>query len=264
MIDVADENDAVQIDESRTNNGRRSNRQHRAQESVVRQRTLIIGDSILKGIDKRGLNRVVDVKCLRGGTVNDVAKTIRELNMDVYRQVVLYVGGNDVADGEDVLTIYRKMKSLIRNMPRDCEIYICSLCPRADVDVTAVNDTLHQLSEDMNIKVIEVYSAFTFGNGQTVYNYYLRDNTHLSQRGTSSLLRTINHVVMIMTNMRGNSGESRGPRRSVDHSGYKQSYGNRNRYHGNINRNNNRRFTGHSDRFDNEHNYNRRQNCDSY
>lgn len=132
---------------------------------------------------------------------------------------MLYVGGNDVANGKDVMTVYSEMKSLVKIVQKECQVQICSLCPRADVDVTAVSDALLQLCEDMNINLIRVHSACTFGNGETVRNYFLQDNIHLSHLDTNNFLKTINHQVTIITNRRVNNNENLGLRRSYGYRG---------------------------------------------
>lgn len=223
VIHVESESDSesdredVQIDDRREKVSTRTNG---PRAPVTMRKVLIIGDSILKGIDVKGLNKDVDVTCLRGGKVADVLRTIKEVDMRCYAKVVVYVGGNDVANGEDVFSIYGEMKSLLKTINKDkCEVKLCSLAPRVDVDVTAINDTILQLCGDMKVGHICVYPAFTYGNGLTVKNYFQRDNIHLSRSGTSNLLRVINEEVTIMTNMRGRYTDQ-GPRVSYNNRRY--------------------------------------------
>lgn len=84
VIDVewGDDSYVSQTSESSTANEWIVSRQSRTREERISQRALI--DSILKGIDKRGINRNVDVRCLRGGAIKDVLKTICQTDMSVY------------------------------------------------------------------------------------------------------------------------------------------------------------------------------------
>ena len=62
-------------------------------------KTVILGNSILKGVQKSGLNPNVDVYTLPGARVRDVFLKVKSNDMSNWeRCFFLYVGGNDAAD----------------------------------------------------------------------------------------------------------------------------------------------------------------------
>lgn len=166
----------------------------------VSKRSLIIGDSILKGVSKRGLNPNVDVLSHSGADIDTISKRCKELDLVQYDHVILYIGGNNVARGQSVTSLYKELKSLVSLLKNSgCCVSICTVVPRYDTDITAYNDVISQLCDELNISIIQVYSTFIFGDGSTVNQYFLRDLIHLSPQGTRTLLHTINKSVTIMT-----------------------------------------------------------------
>lgn len=115
-----------------------------------------------------------------------------------------------------------------------------------------------------NIDLIQVHSALTFYNGQTARSYFLWDNIYLSRLGTSSLPRTINQRVTIMTSRRGNMVDNEWPRRSYGYQSYRPSYGGDSSYKRFNGSNNTRRRTKHSDTLGDRHAYGRQQTRNFY
>lgn len=167
---------------------------------IERSRTLIVGDSILKAISKRGLNRDIDIRSLSGGDINTVSKHCKEIDLQQYTKVVLYIGGNNTARGQTMTVLYKELKSLVLQIKNaGCQVYISTVCPRADTDVMPYNDVINQICDELNVSKINSYSTFIYGDGSTVRQYYYRDGIHLSRSGTSILLQTLNKAVTIMS-----------------------------------------------------------------
>ncbi|KAH3713616.1 hypothetical protein DPMN_073409 [Dreissena polymorpha] len=157
------------------------NKDHRSSQTVTRQ-TLIIGDSILKGINKSGLKTDVDVLTCPGKKLNEIQSNLSREIATKYNNIVVYAGGNAAARS----TLYNDVKSLILDIRRkseSCAVYLCTACPRIDTDVLPLNELLKRTGEDMNARIIDCHQAFVFGNGNTARRYYHRDGIHLNAKG---------------------------------------------------------------------------------
>ncbi|KAH3840345.1 hypothetical protein DPMN_113792 [Dreissena polymorpha] len=117
------------------------NKDQRSSQTVTRQ-TLIIGDSILKGINKSGLKTDVDVLTCPGKKLNEIQSNLSREIATKYNNIVVYAGGNDAASGSARSTLYNDVKSLILDIRRkseSCAVYLCTACPRIDTDVLPLN-----------------------------------------------------------------------------------------------------------------------------
>ncbi|WAR01776.1 LOW QUALITY PROTEIN: hypothetical protein MAR_008334, partial [Mya arenaria] len=167
---------------------------------LLPETTLLIGDSILKNVNSRGLGNV-EIRMIRGGKVNHVGLRLEKWEVDDLKNVILYIGGNDVSDGQDLREMYKQMKNGIESVQRRnpyCEMYVCTICPRADCDVSQANKMLAALCEETGAKLINTFNKFVFGDGSSIPEYYNHDGIHLNKKGTSALVRTINTSVKII------------------------------------------------------------------
>lgn len=166
-------------------------------------RTLLIGDSILKGVQKRGLHDMVEICRSGGARIQDVMDKVRELDMTQYKNVVVYVGGNDASSGQPIPTIRTSLQRLVHILQQhQCHIYLCTACPRRDVDVTAYNSMVHQIQEETGVYCIDCYTPFVYGDGRPAGHYYVRDGIHLSVSGSKTLVYTINKTLGIIKQRR--------------------------------------------------------------
>jgi len=102
----------------------------------------IIGDSILKGIQTRGLHNDVDVNTLPGKKTIDMCYRLMHSEMSTCDTVIVYVGGNDLASGKTVIQLEKELDMLKTNDNSKRKFYFCTLCPRIDVDVRPLNSML--------------------------------------------------------------------------------------------------------------------------
>ena len=106
------------------------------------RKTLVIGDSLLKGIRRRGLGQNVEVCTIPGANTRTIASRLRNwtMPMDEYQKVIIYVGGND--NGPTIESQNDELKNCILSLKRKygdtLSVYL-KVCPRKDVDVTYVN-----------------------------------------------------------------------------------------------------------------------------
>ncbi|KAH3871117.1 hypothetical protein DPMN_034311 [Dreissena polymorpha] len=175
------------------------NKDQRSSQTVTRQ-TLIIGDSILKGVNKSGLKTDVDVLTCPGKKLHEIQSNMSREIATKYNNIVVYAGGNDAASGSARSMLYNDVKSLILDIRRkseSCAVYLCTVCPRIDTDVLPLSEILKRTGEDMNARIIDCHQAFVFGNGNTARHYYHRDGIHLNAKGTSALVTAINQQLPI-------------------------------------------------------------------
>ena len=74
-----------------------------------KKKTSIIGDSILKGIQLRGLQKNVSVMPFPGKKANDIRTKLQRFNLTLYENVIIDIGGNDAADGS-LQAVYNTLK----------------------------------------------------------------------------------------------------------------------------------------------------------
>ena len=171
----------------------------------TRKKTLIIGDSILRGINQNGLRDDTEVTCIPGGRmvgrngIQSIGLTTRDLE-DV-SDIVVHISGNDVANHTNLTSIrdelVRSVTYLKKKYPL-CKFHICSVCPRKDVSVEAVNQSLLEICADHDLNYINCYNALVYGDGSRVRQFYHMDGIHLNSKGTSTLLKTIDKSIPVI------------------------------------------------------------------
>lgn len=135
------------------------------------KRTLLIGNSILRDLQSRGLKKKVDIHSVSGVRVNHVRD--RFLNMDLtdVSDVIMYTGDNDVGDGRFIQAIKEHLErtvNLVKSKNAQCNIYLYTVCPRRDVHVNSLNHLLITMATELHCTIIDCYKTFTFGNGSSV------------------------------------------------------------------------------------------------
>lgn len=154
-------------------------------------KTLIIGDSIIKGINERGLKQHVHCHGISGATVETVLDQLSLFDLKNLTSIVISVGGNDLSKGSNVEYIEEKFDQLllyIKKISPDCKVAICTVCPRQDCDVTELNGILRSLSEEYCLQVVDMEKHFCDSDGIPVLRYYSKDKIHLSKSGIRRLL----------------------------------------------------------------------------
>lgn len=168
-------------------------------------RTLLIGSSLFKGIRVKGLSHDVDVDTMRGASISDINHKLQTNNITMYKNIVVYGGGNDIAKGRPISDILQDYDRIIELA--DChniDLTISGLCPRIDADVTELNFYLSQICNRFKLCFVDNYQSFIVHNIYPVPGAYLRDLIHLTLRGTSKLLHNIDSKVQILK-QRGNN-----------------------------------------------------------
>ncbi|CAC5420036.1 unnamed protein product [Mytilus coruscus] len=174
-----------------------------------KDKTLIIGSSIIKGINARKIGKDVDIRTYRGATVPILTEKIIKSNLQHYTNIVLVVGGNDASSRiqpEAFRENYDFMIKTVRSINPSIDIAVSEICPRRNVNTDVYNTILQRISTEHNFKFIKQTDAFVSRGGDLVSTYYHCDGIHLTNQGTLQLFRNINRVVNIF--IRTNSSQS--------------------------------------------------------
>ena len=168
-------------------------------------RTLIIGDSILKGINIRGLKNGIKICTRSGAKISDIWEEISVYDLKSFSNIIICVGGNDCSSKVSIKTFeesYDQLIGFIKSANKNCTIYLSKIVPRGDTDVAEFNNSIQRLSDHWTVhqvKCIDGTSDLFFGqNGLPSPRYYTQDGIHLSNSGTKRLLDAFNrHVDMV-------------------------------------------------------------------
>ena len=97
----------IRNNNNNSNSGRRSlsSDENRGPSTEKGSNTLLIGDSVMRGIKKRGLNHNVDIITLPGRTSEDIFGKLRSMDISPYSKIVVYAGGNDISNGRHISEI---------------------------------------------------------------------------------------------------------------------------------------------------------------
>ena len=157
-------------------------------------KTLLIGDSIINGINKNGLMDNVYKHGISGATIQTILNEVKMYDLTQFSHIVIYVGGNNASNKTDTKQfeeLYKQVLAHIRQKS-DCKIILVNSCPRNDADTTAVNSVIRRLSQEYGTELVDAYKAFHDKNYKLINKYMSKDYIHLSNSGIRRLLGMIN------------------------------------------------------------------------
>ena len=162
-------------------------------------KTLLIGDSIIRDINVRGLIDTVDVKCIRGARTSVINDELKDMDIAVYETVIVHSGTNDCTSDHKLREGTNAYKDLINDMKErapDTTLILSTVCPRTDSKqankrVTTFNKEIRKYAAKDNIKLIDNEQL------SDVKDTLDSRGLHLSTVGTKHLLRNINKVCAI-------------------------------------------------------------------
>ena len=165
---------------------------------------LIIGDSILSGVNRKGLSRNVECQPYSGANIDTILEKVQMFDLTKSSDIVIYVGGNDSSNSSDNEYFEEKYEQLlqhIKSITPSCKIHLCTSCPRGDTDVEETNDVIKRLCEEHEVKCIDTNSGFYDKHSQLRTHFYKpRDNIHLSRSGIKQVLGLINETLCVVEN----------------------------------------------------------------
>ena len=202
----SDHNDQSKQKNVVTSNSTETNRtNHTTQTNQTANKMLLIGDSLLSGVNRKGLKNNVHCAPFPGATIDTIYRNISMYDLTQFKSIIIYCGGNDSTKPDKMKSFkdgYDTLLKFIRNKNPECMVYLCSSCPRGDTDTTHVNTVIKSLAGTHSATYIDTYSAFYYNNELRTKFYKPRDWIHLSNSGTKRLLGTINLVISIVDNFK--------------------------------------------------------------
>ena len=195
---VPHQNEVPRTEPTRNVNPRNPNR-------PTHKRTLLVGDSLFKEINPRGIQNGVRINSRNGGMIKHVWDEIDFYDLQSFANIVLCIGGNDASSRTNTETFEQKYDEIIGNIKAansECVIYLCNVVPRGNVDVTAINSSIERIAglwRLHQVKSIKSTDKFFFdSNGLPKGRYFSNDGIHLSSSGTKRLVDAISGHVDIV------------------------------------------------------------------
>ena len=135
-------------------------------------RTLLVGDSLLKDMNTRGMKNGVRICSRRGAMIKHIWDEIAVFDLRSFSNIILCIGGNDASSNTDTEIFEQKYDELIGNIKAansECTIYmyICNVVPRGDVDVTTINSSVEKIAglwQLYRVKNIKSTNELFFGS----------------------------------------------------------------------------------------------------
>lgn len=180
------------------------------------KKILLIGDSILNGINKQGLKDNIYKHGISGATIKTLLDEIEVYDLNQFSHVVIYVGGNNASKGTDIKQFEKLYVELLTHIQRksECKIILVNSCPRGDVDTSAVNTVIRRLSSSYGTEFVDAYKAFHDKNYKLISKYLSDDSIHLSNPGIRRLLDMVNKQLDIVQDFSYCAFERQNNRRS--------------------------------------------------
>ncbi|MCG8033131.1 MAG: SGNH/GDSL hydrolase family protein, partial [Candidatus Thiodiazotropha taylori] len=148
------------------------------QDGKSNRSTLIIGDSILHGINMKGLISSAHKHSVSGAKIDNILTDIRRYDLKNFSSIIVYVGGNDFAGGIDPELFeekYDQLLSYIKKETSNCNVVLCSICPRKDIDENQnceLNDIIQNLTKDHNCVLADMFNAFHEKDGGVCERFF--------------------------------------------------------------------------------------------
>ena len=153
-----------------------------------RKKIIIIGDSILNGIDELGLqrNHNVRVRAHPGATSRDIVDHIKPAARKQPDFIIIQAGTNDLTNGVDTIQNLKLAMEEAKNESPNTDFALSTITKRKDkqaldmkVDINKANNEIKNLATQLNLKVIE--------NTNIDVSCLGNKKLHLNQRGNSLL-----------------------------------------------------------------------------
>ena len=164
----------------------------------IKQTTLLVGSSILKGVQTKDLNSDTAVRSFSGATTVSLKEKLQEYDIEKCKTVILHVGGNDADDGDSLETFCDNNIELLESLAcDDRRLIVSGLLPRKSADLEPYNDTLKSLCAENNTEFIDHYQNFLLASGEIPASYFWTGKLHLNQHGIRKLITDIDRTCKI-------------------------------------------------------------------
>ena len=151
--------------------------------------TLIIGDSLLYGLDETKLKNA-KVRIYPGGSLEDMHYNIYPLLRKKPTNIIIHAGTNNATTENSVLIVEKllKLKNFILSILPNCKIIFSGLINRFD-------DAKAQLTVNMVNKIMANRGIRVINNSNIVRSHLGRQGLHMNPHGTGKLAINIINVL---------------------------------------------------------------------
>ena len=115
-----------------------------------------IGDLIINNVNLRVFKPNTKKHSKRGARVRGILNEISMYDMRAFSEVIIYVGGNDVASQVDERLKDDELTGKIKQANKNCKSYLCKMAPLGDTDVANINKSIDRLAEQWRNQEVPV------------------------------------------------------------------------------------------------------------
>ena len=176
----------IQRDKKPTN----SNNKNSNDEKQEKKKIVVTGDSILNGVNEKGLSKShnVKVKNYPGATSEDILDKIDDLLKVKPDCLLVHVGTNDLTNNVNLLNSVKKMVNKVKNSSPNTKLVFSSVILRKDKKdiskkVGETNQRLKNYCKQKNIDFVD--------NSNIIEEHLGSKKLHLNKRGNSILEKNI-------------------------------------------------------------------------
>ena len=145
-----------------------------ASKNHIRQTTLLVGSSLLKGIRNSDLKQNTTVRSFSGAKLDTIGGKLSKYNTEDCKTVVLHIGGNDADNGVDIDTFSENYVSLLNSLSAENRrIIVCGFLTRQSVDLKPYNEIILKNIYDEN----DNYDSFLLASGEMPHSFFQNDVT---------------------------------------------------------------------------------------
>ena len=130
------------------------NRNDNKDKNIVKRKVIVVGDSLLNGINERGLSKDFNVKVnnIPAGTSKTVLDNIDELEKCKPSSVIVHAGTNNLTKGKNVLNSVKKIVKVVKSISPNTKIAFSSITIRRTKKVSI--RMLLRLMQGLKITVV--------------------------------------------------------------------------------------------------------------
>lgn len=182
-----DDKNSTQHIKSNLHNQKEKSMSDNKSKSTVKKQAVIIGDSILNGVNERGIkskNFSVSIQPYSGANSNDIVDYIKPIIRKSPDNIIIHMGTNDLKKNINTIENLEKICDYSKNNSKNTKIVISTLTIRAD------DKELGKKAKELNVSLEKFAekSGFEIINNNNIDESCLsKKKLHLNQKGKSYL-----------------------------------------------------------------------------
>ena len=118
-----------------------------------------------------------------------------DLDIDNCKTLIVHVGGNDAAGGEELGDFRDNFESLLGTVnDGNRRVIVSEPTPRDDANLEPYNEVLRSVCDDNEVEFVENYKSFLLATGELPLAFFHKDKLHINIAGTRKLLANIDKL----------------------------------------------------------------------